>query len=421
MLLGSGSALAQRKTFALDRLQPPGGPDDGIVMARPVTRPQWIAFGQLGVGYSVDPLKTRTILNPTLDRQLIRDSRVGLISHQLSTYVTVGTQFLNRFTASLTMPFGFVEGQNPDYSSSPLGSNPAFSPVVVDSGNVGDFRLDLRGVVVRTNNDRGAIGAGISIFFPTGTQSGFGGDGSTGFLAGISGDYDFGPVVATVSTGFHLRPKNSINDPVNERGLGVADEWRWAVGGFVPIKSGKYRIGLNIMGQTGLVNDDPIVGDTIFKMRNTPLEWSAEGRMRFGPKDQLWAGLTVGTMLTPAYGAPTFRSVLVIGFYVPILDSGAHSPDAKEARREKWKSERGADSDNDGIPDGWEYYYNNPDPLQNPLRVPVTMKVWPPYPCGDASGDYSVDISDPVFVVAYIFAGGPPPEAGQLGCDCRFE
>jgi outer membrane protein OmpA-like peptidoglycan-associated protein len=361
LVLGPSTAAAQRKTFALDRLQPPGGPDDGIVMARPVTRPQWIAFGQLGVGYSVDPLKTRTILNPSLDRQLIRESRVGVVSHQLSTYLTVGTQFLNRFTASLTFPFGYVEGQNPDYSSSPLASNPAFSPVVVDSGNVGDFRLDLRGVVVRTNDDRGALGAGVSLFLPTGTQSGFGGDGSTGFLFGVSGDYDFGPIVASLSTGIHLRPKNSINDPVNDRGLGVADEWRWAAGAFVPIKSGRYRIGVNIMGQTGLVSGDSVVGDTIFKLRNTPIEWNAEGRMRFGPKDQLWAGLIAGTMITPAYGAPTFRVAAVVGFYLPILGSGAHAPDAKLDRRERWRAERGADSDHDGIPDDIDACPNDPE------------------------------------------------------------
>jgi photosystem II stability/assembly factor-like uncharacterized protein len=42
------------------------------------------------------------------------------------------------------------------------------------------------------------------------------------------------------------------------------------------------------------------------------------------------------------------------------------------------------------------------------------------YVCGDANGDKAVDISDVVYLIAYIFSGGSPPvplEAGDANCD----
>jgi Dockerin type I domain len=43
-----------------------------------------------------------------------------------------------------------------------------------------------------------------------------------------------------------------------------------------------------------------------------------------------------------------------------------------------------------------------------------------PYLCGDASGDESVNVADVVYLINYVFKGGPspvPPEAGDANCD----
>ena len=32
------------------------------------------------------------------------------------------------------------------------------------------------------------------------------------------------------------------------------------------------------------------------------------------------------------------------------------------------------------------------------------------YFCGDASGDSMVNVSDAVFIIGYVFSGGPPPD-----------
>jgi PKD repeat protein len=44
--------------------------------------------------------------------------------------------------------------------------------------------------------------------------------------------------------------------------------------------------------------------------------------------------------------------------------------------------------------------------------------------CGDANGDATVDISDAVYLIAYIFSGGSPPEpliAGDANCDATVD
>jgi len=48
----------------------------------------------------------------------------------------------------------------------------------------------------------------------------------------------------------------------------------------------------------------------------------------------------------------------------------------------------------------------------------------PSYVCGDANGDATVDISDAVYLIAYIFSGGAAPNpllAGDANCDSTVD
>ncbi|TFH57895.1 MAG: hypothetical protein E4G91_10170 [Candidatus Zixiibacteriota bacterium] len=50
--------------------------------------------------------------------------------------------------------------------------------------------------------------------------------------------------------------------------------------------------------------------------------------------------------------------------------------------------------------------------------------VGPAYTCGDANGDASVDISDAVYLISYIFSGGSAPSpllAGDANCDAAID
>ncbi|WP_394832832.1 OmpA family protein [Pendulispora rubella] len=357
-MLSSTRAEAQQATFHLDRLEVPGAPEDGAVLFRPVTQPKPIFFGQLALGYSLRPLHTSNVTN---DRNTLSRSETAVIDNQFTTYATLGFQFLNRFTIAATLPVTLIQdGQNPVYSSGATGDA---TRVTTGGPSAGDTRIDLRAVVVRTGNEKGALGASFSLFAPSGNNSRFGGDGSTSAMVGIQAEYDFNLFVLTANTGVHFRPRNSINRPDLDQGLGIGNEWRWAIGGFVPIKGGKFRIGASVFGQTG-ISDANVIGDTVFKKRNTPIEWNVEGRMKFGPKDRWWVGLGGGTLIANGYGAPDLRVMGLIGAYLPISDSDANSPDRKAALHEQWRREAAGDADKDGIPDDIDACPNEPEDHQ---------------------------------------------------------
>lgn len=64
-------------------------------------------------------------------------------------------------------------------------------------------------------------------------------------------------------------------------------------------------------------------------------------------------------------------------------------------------------------------YSNDPDSIDNPLVLPAKMTVIPAYMCGDASADNVVNVSDVVYLISFIFSGGPDPSpyvAGDGDC-----
>jgi len=345
------AAQAQANTFYLDRLQVPGAPDDGVVMWRPVTQPDNIFYGQLGVGFQYAPLRTNTIVQ---DPVTLKASGPNVIDTQLTIYGSAGFELFNRIIASVNFPFSpLMTGQNPNYPSNFMMASGGKTIVDPNGPTADDMRIDLRGVIWRTPNLRGAIGAGFSIFAPTGTTDAFGGDGQTSFLLEVTAEYDLRPLVVMFNTGVHFnRTTTAINAPASNDGLGVSDDWSWALGAFLPFKEGKYRLGLNVFGQTG-IHADSVVGNTFFRLQNTPVEWNAEGRMKLGESQHWWVGATLGSLIVPGYGAPDFRVFACVGAYVPLPGSGATQTDKERrlAMREKWRSEHGEDSDGDGIPD----------------------------------------------------------------------
>jgi outer membrane protein OmpA-like peptidoglycan-associated protein len=349
---GARTALAQQATFKLDRLEMPGAPDDGVVLFRPVTQDKPIFFAQLGLGLSINPLRTR---NVTEDASTIRRSSRGVIDHQFTQYTTVGFQLLDRITLAATLPVTWSQdGQNPQYSPGNVISGVPGTTAVNTSGPaLNDTRLDLRAVLARSQDRRGAFGAQLSLFAPTGSNANFGGDGQTTLMPMVQGEYAFRWFTLTGNLGVHLRPRHSINSPAAGSGLGIGNEVRWAVGAFVPIKEGKFRVGGTIFGQTGIENDN-IVGDTFFTRQNTPIEWNVEGRMKFGKVsflDDMWIGAGGGSFINPGYGAPDLRVVALIGAYLPLVDTNPNSPDRRAQLRAKWRAQRMRDTDNDGIPD----------------------------------------------------------------------
>lgn len=361
LALSAETASAQQKTFHLDRLEMPGAPDDGVVLFRPVTNQRTIFFGQLGIGYQLRPLRTSSV---TSDQATLARSGSTVIQDQFAVYGNAGFQILDRATLALAFPWYPIQtGENPNYSGTGGIPTPGVNrTTVVQTGGpgAGDLRLDLRAVLGRSQDRKSAFGGQVSVFFPSGTPGNFGGDDSLGGMLLVSGETQVKFLVLSANTGVVFRPRHAINDPNNDNGLGIGNEWRWAVGGFVPLKDGKYRLGATIFGQTG-IESDRIIGSTAFTKRNSPIEFNVEGRMRFGPADHWWVGASAGSSILRGYGAPDLRVIGLIGTYVPILESEAKSPERKAELREKWRRERASDRDNDGIPDDIDACPNEPE------------------------------------------------------------
>jgi outer membrane protein OmpA-like peptidoglycan-associated protein len=360
-LLDPAPARAQTTTFTLDRMVVPGGPDDGIAIYRPVTQDKTILFAQIGLGYSLNPLHTENVVH---DQEVLAASSAGLIQGQFTQYTTAGIEFLDRFTASVTLPITWGQwGQNPNYMSDVFAGENSTTSANTGGPTAGDTRIDARAVILRTRDRRAAFGAEASLLVPTGTNSAFGGDGKTSAMVGVSGEYAFRltstlSLIAVVNTSIDFRPDATFN-PTSTGGLGIGDEWRWAFAAFLPLKDNKYRLGLTIFGQTG-IESNSTVGNTFFSNENNPLEWQAEGRMRFGKYNRFWTGAGAGSRLDQSYGAPDFRIVALIGYEFPIFDVDAPSPDQHASLKRKVSHEV-IDTDHDGIPDDIDACPNEPE------------------------------------------------------------
>lgn len=365
-------AFAQQQTFHLDRLEVPGAPDDGVVLFRPATEEKPTFYAQLALGYSLNPLRTSNI---TTNAAALQASSSNVITAQFSTYLSAGFELFNRIIIGGTFPAAWVEaGNQPNYPIGIFAANSAPTVFSTTGPAVGDTRFDARVVVLRT--EEAALGAQLSIYAPTGAGSStnFGGDGTQfEWLPMITGEWTpmrFPvPLTLVANTGIAIRHDNSINDPVGHSGvpsgLGVGDEWRWAVGALMPLFFQRFRLGLTIFGQTGIKNDS-VVGNTVFTARNTPIEWNGEARVRlpsFFGKSKWFAGASVGTRLSSGYGAPDFRMVALLGMDLPI--EGEPEPSGDTRVRESIRSSA-KDTDGDGIPDDVDACPNEPEDHKEP-------------------------------------------------------
>ncbi len=343
-------ALAQQKTIYLDRLTIGGAPDDGIAFWRPYVSPQPRVFAQMGLGFTLNPLHLRTVALDNEPRLRIYNQHP--VSSQLIDYATVGIEAGGHAAFLITLPFTLYQS----------GTDP--SPVNVRGvGNLEPFalmdtRLDARARLFQTDDKRWLFGGGLSFFLPSGAQYSYGGDGAISTAFNVSVETYIRNITLVVNSGLHIRPIGVVGE------LAVGDEWTLGVGGFLPLRDGKYRVGGSIWMSTGtesLTAQSRVENSTFLSARNTPIEWMAEGRMALDPTRQLWVGGGLGTRLSTGYGAPDVRVLALIGYHLPIEESEATGPDQRmRAIRERLRR-AGGDLDHDGIPDDIDLCPSDPE------------------------------------------------------------
>lgn len=387
-LLSTSVASAQSRTFHLDRLDVAGGPDDGVALVRAKLRKTPNLYGQFALGFLLNPLKTGTL---TADNVTLRESERAVIAQQLVSTYTFGAQLWDRWQFSLTLPVALMQsGQNPSYPQDNDFFTAQSSVVTTSGGWVGDLRADARVLAWKSTDESMAIASQLSVFAPTGnaTRSSFAGDGEVTATALVAGEYKIDDVTLVANTGVNVRPKVRLNDPRKNNGIGVGNEWRWALGAFLPFPAWNMRAGLTFFGQTGLESDDPIVGKTLFTARNSPVEWLGEARFRFGEKSAWWAGPAVGSLILGGYGAPDFRMTAVVGYRETLGDDLTDFERRKLEEAAAKKRRPRIDTDKDGIYDDVDACVLDPEDGELPDPTDGCPKA------KDTDGDGIVDLLD---------------------------
>jgi outer membrane protein OmpA-like peptidoglycan-associated protein len=344
-LLSPRSAQAQASTFYLDRLYMAGAPEDATALWRPKMHERTRFFGQFGLGFGLNPFRVSNynLENASAVAEL---NEIGQpVSAQFIGYLNGGVELLNRVSFQASFPIALVQLGNGTEGVSGVSNSPDVKPVAPM-----DLRLEARGILYRADDRSFKLGAVGSIWLPTGNRYSFGSDGGVSGLLGVAAEYELPSLLLVFNTGVQFRPDGGINN------FEVGSEWRWGVGGFMPLRGGAMRIGAQIFGSTGITSGEE------FKGSNTPIEWLVEGRMATDEKKRGFVGVAGGTRLSAGY-APDLRIVATAGYWFTIEDSKPESP-GKRFKAEYAKDD--ADTDKDGLPDSVDLCPTEPEDKKPP-------------------------------------------------------
>ncbi|MEZ4293753.1 MAG: OmpA family protein [Polyangiaceae bacterium] len=328
-----GIASAQGRGFYLDRLIVAGAPDDSIALWRPSSYDKVRFFGQFGLGFTLNPLRSENYTKSRVSNP---------VDTQTTMYLDVGVQFLKRVQFLVAMPVILVETTNPTVGNLVAGG--------VHSAPM-DLRLEARVMAWQNDARTFRLGFNAAVIAPSGDEGLWGGEGSASGILGTSLDYDFKSGYATFNTGFLFRPRSDLNSG----GLVVGNDWRYGLGVFFPLRGGSFLVGGSVFGSASIEPDAP------FAKNNSTLEWLGEGKMALDEKKRLYAGFGGGTRLVPGY-APDMRLVATIGYHFPISDTAPPAP----PKQFKIDDGRSVDTDHDGLPDDIDLCPTEPEDHKPP-------------------------------------------------------
>lgn len=342
-LVAAPEASAQSRTFYLDRAQISGAPDDGFMVWRPYMHEETRFYGNLAAGFALNPLRVNNVTDvPAVRRQI--DDPIG---GQFVLYPSLGMEVARRFGFNVMLPFIPYQFTGDD-------------PVAEGVGNGGltgthtalmDLRLDARVLAWESNDRKTRLGGGAAVWIPTGTETGFAGDRSATGMLYASGEHQFQSFLLTGMIGPHFRPDRALEGTAST--LAVGSELRYAVGGFMPLRDGRIRLGLEFWGSTGIEKVTPSRGgeqSSFFSSNNTTIEWLAQGRFLLDKRERVYANVGAGTRLSGGYGAADVRILASIGTYLTLEDFKPPAPPPR-VRVVPDVEDHDPDTDGDGYPD----------------------------------------------------------------------
>jgi len=225
----------------------------------------------------------------------------SIVAGQFITYLNGGTEVSERLGVNVQIPVTVFQYGEDNFAQE-------VDPIDTAPVALHDIRLDVRLRLYSTDNRRFQLGLHAAGFIPSGQAQSFAGDDSASWLLGVAGEYTFSnDFLLAMMAGPHFRPTRGIDLTDGTTYLSVGNEIRYALGGYLPLRDEKIRLGLEIWGSTGV--GDVRGNDTTLAGRNTDIEWLAQARFLLGDSDpqQTWLMAGGGTRLSGGYGAPDLR------------------------------------------------------------------------------------------------------------------
>ncbi len=344
--LCSSTANAQTTTtFSVDRLVMAGAPGDGFAVWRPDLADKTRFFGQLGLGFALNPLRKDNYIDNLDAADKVKGNP---LSRQLTGYLDAGVELLGRISLQVSFPVVLNQAGSPTNPNGVLDTGmPAtdMTSVNLASAAPGDLRIEARGVIVRSPDFKLALNA--AAYVPSGNRYSFTGDDGPGGSFGFAAEYDAKSVAVTLNAAYRLRPTVALYELI------VSSEVLYGLGIYVPLRKGTIRLGAEFFGGFGaspakrpVASVPPVTRTNVGDLDTTPLEWMLNGRMFFTPKRQVYAGLGAGTRLTGGY-APDFRALAIVGASFGITDTDPNKPGSRYV----FETSNTLDTDGDGIPD----------------------------------------------------------------------
>ena len=337
VLFSAAHASAQAKTFYLDRIQISGAPDDGFVVWRPTKFEEQRFYGNIALGYTLNPLRSETVVPPNT-----ATTPDPIVQGQFISYLSIGTELFGIGSVNVSLPIALYQYGSGDTTEA-TGGTVAIGDTAT---SLQDVRFDGRLKVWETDSRKFRLGLGAAAWLATGGDSSYTGDRQPTAHGFLAAEYDFSSFFIAGQAGPHFRPQRSLGGSQNQ--LNLASEARWALGAYVPLRDDKLRIGLELWGTTGIQKADG--HDTVFAERNTDLEWLLQARFLLRKQRDVFVNAGAGTRLTSGYGAPDLRVLASIGYWFQIRDD---DPDSPPRRFEIVPSgnDYAKDTDGDGFPD----------------------------------------------------------------------
>jgi outer membrane protein OmpA-like peptidoglycan-associated protein len=362
----AGVASAQDTTFSLDRLRLGGAPDDGMGLWRPEIADKPRLYGQFMIGYSHNPFRIEHHIQDDAQADVMESVSGAPVRGQLTGYFDIGFEVWERLGLQVMFPATFFQTGNPTFASTVPSARDAVDLAVAAPG---DMRFEARGVPVIVEDGFYKLGVNANVFAPSGNELSFTGDKSASGGFGISNQLDWKDFQLVFDTGMHFRPDSSVND------FEIGHEWEYAIGGFIPIRDERIRLGLTVFGSM------MVTGDEAAKVESTPIEWMLDGKFALTEDKQLYLNGFGGTRMAPGY-APDFRTGIAIGYWFNLVDVEPPAPpkDINLTRGD-------IDTDKDGYPDNIDLCPTEPEDGKPPFTTDGC-------PGTDRDGDGIPDVLD---------------------------